>query len=233
MDVFELEYASDPQISPDGSSVIYVRNFKDVMADANRSNLWMVDIANGQHTPFTTGQNNDRSPRWSPDGKRIVYVTNRDQSSQIYQRWLVNGAEARLTNLTQSPGNLTFSPDGKWIAFTMAVSYDHNTLGNAAKKPAYAKWADPPIFIDKLTYRADGAGYLKPTHTQIFVLSTDGGTARQITKDPWNHGGNLSWAPDSKAIYFSANGHEDREFEPLNSEVYRVDVLTRRGHSVD
>jgi acylaminoacyl-peptidase len=221
-DVFQLEFASSPQISPDGSTVIYVRNFKDIMADANRSNLWQIEVESGMHTPITTGQHSDRNPVWSPDGNRIAYISNHDGSNQIFLRWLNGGMEARLTNLNQSPRNLSWSPDGKWIAFVMPVEYDFEKLGSSMKKPKGAVWADDPIYIDRLKYRADGAGYLKHTFQQVFILSTDGGTPRQLTFDPFNHNSNLSWHPDGKHIYFSANRHQDHEYEPVNSEIYSI-----------
>src|SRR5260370_37229609 len=75
MDVFQLEYASDPQVSPDGSKVVYVRNFMDVMKDRRRSNLWIIGADGGDHRPLTTGKNNDHSPRRSADRKRLAYVS--------------------------------------------------------------------------------------------------------------------------------------------------------------
>ncbi len=225
-EVFELEYASSPEISPDGKSVIYQRNFKDIMADANRSNLWLVNLETKLHVPVTTGQQSDRDPAWSPDGTRITFISDRDGKSQVYLKWLAGGQEARLTNLTNSPSNLSWSPDGKWIAFTMPVEYAHEKMDALPKKPEGAKWADPPVYIDQLQYRYDGRGYLKPTHTQIFLLSSDGGTPRQLTFDAFDHGGRLSWHPDGTKIYFSANRHPDHVFEPLNSEVYSLDIAS-------
>ena len=113
-DVFDLEYASDPRIEPDGERIIYVRNYKDVMTDANLSNLWMVIAGKGDdptmHLPVTTGKQNDSSPRWSNDGSELIYISGRDGSTQIYRRWLDSGAEARLTNLTKSPNGMSWSP---------------------------------------------------------------------------------------------------------------------------
>src|SRR5580698_8841942 len=80
MDVFHLEYASDPQISPDGKRVVYVRHFMDVMKDRRRSNLWIINVDGNEHRPMTTGTHNDGSPRWSPDGKRLLYVSSVDGS---------------------------------------------------------------------------------------------------------------------------------------------------------
>ena len=108
-DVFDLEFASDPQISPDGAQVVYVRNFMDIMTDRQRSNLWIVKTDGSEHRPLTTGIHSDSSPRWSPDGTRIAYVSNVDGESQLYCRWIEGGQVARLTNLTSSPSGLSFS----------------------------------------------------------------------------------------------------------------------------
>ncbi len=225
-DIFDIEYISDPQISPDGQQVLYVRNFKDVMTDGNRSNLWVVDFDGTDNLPLTTGNRNDYSPRWSPDGKKILYLSTRDGAPQLYLRWLESGAERKLTNLTRSPGNIQWSPDGQWIAFTMAVPAKSSSLVQPPGRPAGAKWEDPPVYIDKLQYRFDGAGYLKDQFTHIFLLSADGGYPRQLTTGDYNHGGAFSWTPDSRAIIFSANRRDDAEYQPRNSEIYEVEVAS-------
>lgn len=224
MDVFDIEYVSDPQISPDGQKIIYVRNFKDIMTDGNRSNLWMVNFDGSENRPLTAGNRNDFSPRWSPDGKKLLYLSSAGGSVQMYLRWLDSGAEAKLTNLTQSPGSVQWSPDGKWIAFTMDVPFDAKPPISMPRKPEGAKWADPPKYIDKMKYRADGGGYLKNEYSHIFLLSADGGHARQLTSGEYNHGGQFCWSNDGKSIIFSANRHDDWEYEPANSEIYEINV---------
>ena len=224
LDIFDLEYVSDPRISPNGSKVIYVRNFKDVMSDRNLSNLWIVNFDGSDSRPLTTGIQNDFSPRWSPDGKKVLYKSRKDGNVQFYLRWLDTGAEAKLTNLIQSSGSPYWSPDGRYIVFSMFVASSTKPLVTLPSKPEGAKWNDPPKYIDKMNYRADGAGYLKEGYRQLFLLSTDGGTPRQLTTGDFNHGGTVSWTPDNKNILFSANRHEDGEFDPRNSEVYRLNV---------
>jgi acylaminoacyl-peptidase len=121
MDLFDLELATDPQISPDGTQVVYVRRFADVMTDRRLSNLWIVGADGSRHRPLTTGKQNDVSPRWSPDGSQLLFVSDRDGSGQIYRRFMDTGETARLTNLTESPTGLAWSPDGRWISFAMHV----------------------------------------------------------------------------------------------------------------
>jgi len=224
IDVFNLEYASDPQISPDGYKIVYVRNFFDIMTDRGRSNLWIINFDGSDHRPLTSGNQNYSSPRWSPDGSKLLYVSSSDGSSQIYLRWMDTGQTAKLTNLTKSPGGLSWSADGKWIAFSMMVKAEKKPFAKMPPKPEGADWAKPARVIEKLRYRADGTGYLEDGYTQLFTLPVDGGTPRQITSGDFNHGGAPSWTPDSKTLIFSANRHANWEFEPLNSEVYQVSL---------
>jgi len=224
MDVFELEWASDPRISPDGETVAYVRNFMDVTEDRRRSNLWRVDREGRDHRPLTSGLRNDGSPRWSPDGSRLAYVSSSDGSSQIYVRWMDTGQTARVTNLTESPSGLAWSPDGRWIAFTMRVPSSDPPLVKPPARPDGAEWADPPRVIDELVYRRDGRGFVEEGFSQVFVVPADGGTPRALTSGEYQHGGPLSWTPDSKSIVFCANRSDDWEYEGRTSDVHVVPV---------
>ncbi len=243
-DVFNLELAADPQISPDGKQVIYVRQFADIMADKRCSNLWIVNFDGSENRPLTTGNFNDTNPRWSPDGKQIIYVSNRDQGSgstpQIYRRWMDSGQTAKLTNLTQSPAGVAWSPDGKWLSFTMHVPEAPAAIIKMPAPPEGAKWAEPAKVIDKLVYRFNGAGYLKPGYTHLFVLPSEGGTPRQLSTGKFQHGGlafrasDAVWTPDSKALVMAANRNADWELNPINTEIYEfaldgaVKALTSR-----
>lgn len=223
-DVFELEWASDPQVSPDGQHVAYVRNFMDVMTDRRRSNIWIVDTDGSDHRPLTSGNTNNSSPRWSPSGDRLLYVSSSDGSSQLYLRWTDTGQTAKITNLTRSPGGVSWSPDGKWIAFSMTVPEKSKPFAEMPPKPEGAEWAKPPKVIDRLIYRADGAGFLKRGFRHLFVVPAEGGSPRQLTSGRFNHGARPEWTPDGEALIFSANRHEDWEYEPNNSEIYEIGV---------
>jgi dipeptidyl aminopeptidase/acylaminoacyl peptidase len=230
-DVFKIEYASDPQVSPDGKQVVYVRNLADVMKDKPRSHLWVINVDGGQHRPLTSGDANESSPRWSPDGRRLLYVSDAGGSPQLHCRWTDTGQAAQLSRLPSSPANPVWSPDGKMIAFGMFVEEPQKPFVELAGKPEGAEWAKPPRVMRKLTYRFDGRGYLKDGHYHLFVLPAEGGTPRQLTRGPHDHlqtffGGpsSPSWTPDGKAIVISANRHADAEHDVMNTEVYELSV---------
>ena len=225
-DVFQLEFASDPQVSADGKQIVFVRNFMDIMKDRSRSNLWMMDTDGSDLRPLTSGNENHRSPRWSPDGKKLAYVSNEDRGSQIYLRWMDSGQTAKISNLNFGPGNLSWSPDGKWLAFTMFVPDNSGPRVKMPAKPKGAEWAKPAIYIDDLRYRADGAGYLQQGSRHIFVLPVEGGTPRQLSSGDFNHGGPLNWTADGRSIIFSANRHDNHLLDPRNSEIYEIAVAS-------
>ena len=219
MDVFDLEWGSGPQISPDGSRIVYSRNSMDIMTDRSRSELWIMDANGGDHRRLADGG----SPRWSPDGGKLAYVAD----GQIQLRWMDTGETATLSQLTESPGSLTWSPDGTRLAFTMRVPSPAPTLADLPSPPDGADWADPPRVIERFRNRADGRGYLPHGFTHVFVLPVDGGTPRQLTSGDHDHGGSLSWTPDGEAILFSANRTED-PLDFRDSEIFAVSLADGR-----
>jgi acylaminoacyl-peptidase len=146
-----------------------------------------------------------------------------DKSQQIYLRWMDTGQTARLTQITEKPKDLRWSPDSRFIAFTMRVPEEKEPLAEMPDKPEGAEWAPDPRVIDHMIYRYDGEGYLEPGFDQLFVLSAEGGTPRQITSGPFDHS-DPAWRPDARVLYVSANRHADHELDPLNSEIYEVTV---------
>ncbi len=224
LDVFEMELATDPQISPDGKSIVYVRNFMDIMEDRRRGNLWIINSDGKNNRPLTTGMVNDSSPRFSPDGKRLAYVSTRNGSPQIFIRWLDSDREFQVSQLQFGAGNLVWSPDGKWLAFSQFVTSKPTTLASMPASPKGAKWAKPVKVIDKVTYRINGAGYVNPGFNHLFVVPTDGGTPRQVTEGDFHHRGNISWMSDNQTLVFSANRRSDWNLEVTDSSVYKLDI---------
>ena len=225
-DLFKLEAATDPQPSPDGKTVVYVRKSGDVMSDRNRRAIWQIDVASGKQSPLVTGPGSYVTPRWSPDGTRLAYFAAGEDGAQLWVRWAASGAAARLTNLPDAPQAFAWSPDGRSLAYVMRVPGEGLQLGKAPAKPEGAKWAEPLEVYDRATYRTDAGGYVKPGYSHIFVVSADGGAPRQVTFGAFDDEGPLSWTPDGKAILFSAVRRPDWQREPFDYEVLQVDLAS-------
>ena len=224
-DLFNLEIATDPQISPDGRTIAYVRKSNDIMSDKARPTIWLVDVATGQQRPLEAGSGSYFSPRWSPDGSRLAYVAAVDGGSpQLFVRWMASGESARITGLPDGPSSLAWSPDGRRIAYSMFVPDEPMKLGAPPAKPEGAKWADALQVISAVTYRGDDDGYYKPGYQQIFWVPSDGGAATQLTFGPTNASALVSWTPDSRSVLFSANLGKDWERNVNEAEIYRVSI---------
>jgi len=226
-DLFGLSVAADPQISPDGSHIAYVRRTNDIMTDRAVSSIWLIDVASGAETPLVTGEGGHFSPRWSPDGERLAYIsTQSGGGAELHVRWMESGQSANITALAESPGGIAWAPDGKTIAYTARVPGEGLSLGKAPAKPEGATWGKPLQIIDKVGYRFDGGSYAKPGTRQLFLVSATGGAPRQLTFGDYSNGGSVEWTPDGETLLYSANRNEDWELEPLRSDIYALDIAS-------
>lgn len=226
-DVFELEYANDPRISPDGATVVYERRSNDIMTDSTRSNLWTIDVDGERHRPIVSGTSGASSPRWSPSGDRLAYVQETTNGTGIFVRWMDNGQTGLVANLQEGPSDLSWSPDGKWLAMVMSVPGLPAKLAKPRDKPEGAEWSEPVKVIDSAQYKWDGRGFLEVAHTHVFVLPAEGGTPRQLTDGDFNHTGPLSWSADSRRIVFAANRNAGWELQSGESDIFSIDVVDR------
>jgi len=228
MDVFDLEWASDPRVSPDGETIVYVRKSNDIMKDRERSNLWQVSADGTDHRPLYSGLNSIRSPRWSPTGEKLAFISNDTGSQQIHVRWFDNGDTAVISQLQASPSNLSWSPDGKWLAFTMNVKAPTKSIAEPRTKPEGATWAKKPITVTTTRYQYDGRGIVEPAYRHVFIVPADGGTSRQLTEGNFNHYGSLAWSPNSDQVFFSAYRSDDWELVSDEADIYSVNISTKK-----
>jgi dipeptidyl aminopeptidase/acylaminoacyl peptidase len=236
-DLFKFAWIADPQISPDGSRVAFVRVWVNQKADRYDSALWMVPTNGGAARQLTAGPR-DASPRWSPDGKRLAFVRSaekegRPQPAQIYLLTFEGGEAQALTELPRGAGAPQWSPDGKTIAFTSSEDLSKKdaamTEGGEVKEKQPERVSDVRV-ITRATYRFNGPGYLNPkvnTHVWTVAASTAAGATgespkpKQITRGNFDEG-NVSWSPDGKRIYFTANRALEPYYEAPRADLYSI-----------
>jgi acylaminoacyl-peptidase len=224
-DIFGMEYTDDPQLSPDGERIVYVRRRMDAMSDRNRGQLWLIDADGSDHQPLTSADGQAGSPRWSPDGSRIAFIGHGgDGDSQLRVLWLDSGRESALTQGPHSPSNPVWSPDGERIAFNRFVPSEAPTIVPPLTPPEGADWAPPARVVDRAVFRVDGGGFLPHGQSQRFVVPAVGGPARQLTEGPYPQPGAVTWSPDGTSLVFSTNRRDDFTLEPGDTDLVRLDL---------
>jgi len=223
----EMESIRGPQISPDGKHIIFSRGFVDKVNDRSGSNLWIVDVEGKRIRELTHGNWSDSSPVWSPDGTRIAFISDRDGTRQIHVMWIDTKEVAQLSHLTEGASGLRWSPDGKQIAFTTNIRDTKPILPvKLPPKPRGAKWAEPAVIVDRLTWARDGTGPIPKGYTHVFVIDAVlGGTPRQVTSGDFSHSG-PAWSSDGKTLYVSGIRKPDAEYLRRDSEIYAIDLET-------
>ncbi|MEO0982096.1 MAG: S9 family peptidase [Pseudomonadota bacterium] len=221
--VFDLEFAADPQITPDGRTIVYVRRSMDRQKDVIRGDLWTVDTRTGAHRPLVDGGASVSAPRWSPDGTKLLYrSTTEDGEPELRILFRDTGDSLSLATFDNAPREAVWSPDGMSVAFTMFTPSEGPSFATPPKAPEGAEWAEPVRVFDDLQFRFDGAGFLEEGADHVYVLAWDGGVARQVTTGDGDFGG-PAWL-DTDTLLVVGNDAEDRELDPIESEIYAVEL---------
>jgi dipeptidyl aminopeptidase/acylaminoacyl peptidase len=230
-DMIAMHRVSDPQVSPDGKWVAYVVSTPDMQANHSVSDIWLVPATGGAERELTRGGSDSR-PRWSPDSKKIAFLSSRDGAQQIYVISLYGGESSRLTFLSTGADNELWSRDGKSLAFVSSVYPDcKDDACNKSRDEAEDKNPVKTHVAERLLYRhwtawADG----KRSH--LFVVSaSDGGTPRDLTPGadydvpPFNQGAPeaIAFSPDSQELCFTANTDKDEALS-TNGDLFTVSV---------
>jgi dipeptidyl aminopeptidase/acylaminoacyl peptidase len=226
---YDMESAGSPNISPDGTTVLFSRGYVDMTRDQNQSNLWVIDAAGQRLRQLTDGAWSDSAPVWSPDGKRIAFLSNRSGSTQLHVMWADTRETLQLTRLERAPGGITWSPDGTRIAFTNFVPDDTPILPvRLPPVPRGAQLARGAVVIDRPTWGSDGSGPTTKGYTHVFTVdAVVGGTPRQVTSGNFNHSA-PAWAADGKSIFVSGIRKPDAEYLLGDSEIYAINLATEQ-----
>ncbi len=214
-DLFELRFLGGGALSPDGARVAYCVNKIDAEADEEYSALYLLDIATGETRQMTYGAARDRQPRWSPDGSKIAFISDRDGEAQLYLLPVDGGEAQALTHFKRGIGDsIAWSPDGSKIAFSAVQDADAPDLSKV------------PYRLDRSIYRFDGIGYLDDAVQDIYVLALADGAITQLTADRGNNC-NPRWAPAGGSILYDANMRFDNS-RAMTPDLKQVDLDGRQ-----
>lgn len=198
-DLFAIKTIADPQLSPDGGRVAYTLSTIDAEADEYRTSIWVAPTNGGEPLQFTRGPKRDHSPRWSPDGQRLAFLSDRDgEQAQLYLMPAHGGEARKLTSLENGAGAAVWSPDNQRILFAARVLKESPPKEAEARK----RWAQRPKHITRAQFKADGQGYIFDANSQLFVVEAASGATTQITQGDWEDRA-PAWSPDGAQIAFS------------------------------
>ena len=216
-DVYQLTGVADPRLSPDGKTAAYVVGTVDEKANEYRAAIWLA-AADGSAPPrrFTSGDKADADPRWSPDGARLAFTSNRaDKASQLYVMPVAGGEPRKLTSLKEDVSQAAWSPDGTRIAFVARV-----------RDAAYEEEDDKkrlPRRLTRLQYKLDSVGWTADRPQHLFVVPADGSAEPVQLTDGDYEDHSPCWSPDGRTIAFVSARHQDWDLEMV-SDVYLVDA---------
>ena len=228
-DLYSFQWIANPQISPDGSHIVYTHVAVNSKRDGYDTSLWLVPSSGGPARQLTSGPR-DSGPRWSPDGKLMAFARSSEkdgkpQPSQIYLLSMEGGEARPLTEMPKSAGAPVWSPDGRYIAFSSTA------LLKDFEKKKDGKEEEPTDVrvITKAAYRMNGLGYYEPDRPNhiwtIEVPKVPSGAqkAKQVTTGEFSES-DITWSRDGSKIYFTSNRVREPYYEPPDSDLYVVNA---------
>jgi len=245
-DLLKVRRVGDPQVSPKGDLVAFTITDVDKVANKSTTQIYLVPLGGGEVRQLTNDENSSTTPRWSPDGEKLAFISGRDGEDQIWTIDVSSGALKKITTISTSAGDPVWSPDGKWLAFVSDIY--PQCQDDACNKKRASEVAGSKVkahVADRLLYR-HWKSWKNGMRSHVFVVSSGGGEAKDMTPGdydapPFSLGGPTDYAfsPDSKELAFVSN-HDKVEATSTNADVWIVPVrggaaknITAANHGYD
>jgi dipeptidyl aminopeptidase/acylaminoacyl peptidase len=197
--LYALKSVGDVQLSPDGSRIACTLTAIDRDSDEYRNSIWVVPFGGGEPAQFTRGTKNDTSPRWSPDGQWLAFLSDREgKPAQLYLMPAHGGEAHKLTSLVNGAGPAVWSPDSQTILFAVNVLKETPPDDSEARE----RWNQRPKVVSRAQFKDDGQGYTFDSVSQLYTIPAAGGEARQLTSAAGASRA-PAWSSDARRIAFS------------------------------
>src|SRR5437016_4748062 len=245
-DLLKVRRVGDPQVSRKGDLVAFTITNVDKAANKSTTQIYLVPVGGGEVRQLTNDEHSSTSPRWSPDGEKLAFVSARDGEDEIWTIDVTSGALKKITTISTGAGDPVWSPDRNWLAFVSDIYPE--CKDDACNKRMSDQRSQSKLKVhvaDRLLYR-HWKSWKDGTRTHVFVVSSAGGEAKDLTPGdydapPFSLGGPTDYAfsPDSKELAFTSN-HDKVEATSTNADVWIVSVrggtarnITAANHGYD